>query len=103
MLAIYIHVINGRPIADSATKYWTSFDLALREFVAGRMDIAGVDRVARAVLDSPKLSYIIPRFAECPSQENAFQWQMQTIFVKEAAEVTQKLNKHCVIEGQKPR
>lgn len=101
VMGSYIHVVSGRTLSSKVSKYWTTFDLALREFLAGRMDLTGVERVTKVMLDSERLKYIFPKFADCPSQGTVFEWQLQTVFMKEAQELTQKLTNYCLTRSSK--
>lgn len=95
ILGVYIHVVKGRNIPSEFTKYWTSFDLALKEHMAGRMDSESVLNVAKPLLSEAKLSMIIPKFASCPTSSVVWDWQLATMFSVEATALTQKLNEFC--------
>lgn len=98
--AIYIHVIQGRSLPESSTPYWTSFDLALREFLAGRMNENGVNSVFQSLLNVKKWKYIFPRFAHCPSTL-PFEWQLETPFATQAQELISLIGDHCRERGKK--
>lgn len=95
VLAIYIHVINGRPLPKSSIKYWTTYDLFLREYMAGRMSVAWVDEGAKRVLEEQKMKLIFPSFAACPRTPEIWLWQLRSIFALEAVSVMKKLNLYC--------
>lgn len=97
ILAIYIHVINNRKI-PAGTKYWTTFDLMLREFVAGRMRPAWVEKAADVILAEDDQEKVIPGFAHCPKTPAVFTWQVGTIFAAEAAKVGKRVLAHCISE-----
>ena len=96
VLAIYIHVINGRDLPEGVVKYWTTFDLFLREHSAGRMLPAWVGMGAELVLLEKKNQMIIPDFAKCPTNPAVFAWQLGTEFRKLALEVSLKMTKYCL-------
>jgi hypothetical protein len=101
VLGTYIHVVRNRPVPETMTRYWTTFDLALREFLSGRMALASVKKVGESLLQASKLSRIFPKFANCPWEASVFEWQLQTVFIQEAQELTEKLNQYCLSRAGK--
>lgn len=101
VLGAYIHVVRNRPIPANLTRYWTTFDLALREFISGRMAMASVKKIGKPLLRTSKLSRIFPKFANCPTEADVFEWQLQTVFIREAQELTEKLNQYCLSRASK--
>lgn len=95
VLAVYIHNVTNRKIPGDFTRYWTTMDLVLKEHLAGRIDAPTATTVVNALLKETKLSRIIPKFADCPTDSVAWEWQQSTIFVTEARELGQKLNDFC--------
>lgn len=93
--AIYIHVIEGRELPETSTPYWTTFDLAVREHIAGRMSSDSVEKVLSKLLSTEKMKSIFPKFAQCPSSATIFEWQLQTIFQQGALELTNKIAGYC--------
>lgn len=96
VLGVYIHNVKDRAIPDSFTKYWTSFDLALKEHIAGRIDATGVSAVMEPMLAETKLTMIIPKFANCPTSAVVWEWQLSTMFSAEALELSSKLHEFCL-------
>lgn len=96
VLAIYIHVINGRTLSRSVVKFWTSFDLFLHEQIAGRMSPSWVGMAAEITLNEQKMKFIFPRFAKCPTNAQAWSWQLSTEFARIAKEVGEKLTAYCL-------
>jgi phosphatidate phosphatase APP1 len=96
VLAVYIHVINGRDIPASAVKFWTSFDLFMREQIAGRMLPSYVGFAAELTLREKKMKFIFPDFAKCPTTDESYSWQLSTEFIKIAKEVSEKLTNYCL-------
>lgn len=98
VLAVYIHVINGRPIHTDAELYWTSFDLFLREFIAGRMSAGWVEMMATKFLEAnskDQMELIFPEKAQCPTTSAVWEWQMATVYQPEAFELASKLVQFC--------
>jgi phosphatidate phosphatase APP1 len=93
--AVYIHNVLNRDVLKGTTQYWTSFDLTLREVLAGRMNLKAVAESLKAHLTEVKMKYIFPKFAHCPSELTTWEWQIQTIFIKEAQELSNKLTSYC--------
>jgi hypothetical protein len=96
VLAIYIHVVKGNPVPATAIKYWTSFDLFVREQIAGRMLPSWVGHSAEVTLNEKKMKFIFPDFAKCPTTADVYSWQLTTEFAREANDVTQKLLQYCL-------
>lgn len=101
ILGVYIHMVKDRPIPENFTRYWTSLDLALKEHMAGRLDSDSVSEIIQTLMNESKLSRIIPKFANCPTSAVVWEWQQSTIFMKEALELSSKLNEFCLLSGGK--
>ncbi len=96
VLAIYIHVIKSRPISSSLTKFWTSFELFLREYSAGRMQNWGVNLGAKVTLNEMRMEYVIPHFANCPRNPALWSWQLLTTYSLQASEIATKVSNYCL-------
>ena len=96
VLATYIHVITGRKIPESSVPYYTTFDLFLREYLAGRMQKAAVEKGVAALKDEQNMELIFPHFAQCPKTPAVWLWQAPTVFVADALSLTAKFNRHCL-------
>lgn len=94
VLAIYIHVIKNRAI-PAGVPYWTSFDLFLREFVAGRMTPGWVEQGLKTLLAEKNPEKIIPDFAHCPKADQVWSWQWGTMYAEEAVTLTSRLLENC--------
>lgn len=78
VLAAYVHVIKQKQLPSSVTPYYTSFDLALYENLAGRMDSQSVARVFNSLLEARNLKRTFPGFSHCPKSEEDFSWQKKS-------------------------
>lgn len=96
VLGIYIHIVNGRSITADAIPYWTSFDLFLREQMAGRMTSVWVERGIQKLSQEADLSYVFPKKAQCPKTPVVYAWQIQSHYQQEALELTYKFVKFCL-------
>jgi phosphatidate phosphatase APP1 len=96
ILAIYIHEIKGRKLPSSAFKYWTSFDLFLKEYVAGRMSTAWVDQAAEKMLTEKEMELVFPDFARCPLTPEIWLWQLRSLFARESFALAKKFNLYCL-------
>lgn len=96
VLAIYIHVLNGRAITSDATPYWTSFDLFLREEIAGRMDPSWVERGIKVLTNENQMNLVFPKKAQCPKSPFVYSWQIQSQYQQEALKLTYKFVKFCL-------
>ncbi len=95
VLASYIHIIKGKPLPETATPHYTSFELAVREFEAGRMDEDSVNKIYALIMTETSMDLIIPGFAKCPQSEKPWEWMSGTKFAEEGAEVSQKIVNYC--------
>ena len=96
VLAIYIHIVNGRAITADAIPYWTSFDLFLREQIAGRMDPSWVERGIEVLTNEKKMDQVFPKKAQCPKTPAVYAWQMQSQYQQEALKLSYKFVKFCL-------
>ncbi|HXH74594.1 MAG TPA: phosphatase domain-containing protein [Bacteriovoracaceae bacterium] len=95
VLASYIHVVQNRALPPTSIKWWTSFDLFLREHQANRMIDAEVAQAGARLSSDMNFNMIIPDFADCPKTPGVWLWQMRTRFMKDAAILMAKLNLYC--------
>ncbi|WPU64938.1 phosphatase domain-containing protein [Peredibacter starrii] len=73
ILASYIHIVKNRAVPASAVKYFTTYELALKEYNAGRLEEKVVRDVALKVLsDDDDFESVFPEFAYCPTQISEF-------------------------------
>lgn len=95
ILASYIHVIKGRPLPDSAIPHFTSFDVAVLEYEAGRMKQDSVMRIFEILMEEKKLQRIIPGFALCPQDESPWKSLENSAFSEEASQISEKIVNYC--------
>lgn len=67
VLAIYIHRITGRALPPGSVGFVTAYDIALDEYVAGRLSEEQAALVGNAVLTSQDRAFF-PDFQECPQE-----------------------------------
>lgn len=91
----YIHVVKGRSIPESVVTYWTSFDLYLREFAAARMRESRVKKAFRAISTEQDMEMIFPQEAQCPTEGSGWNWQLATIFAREAQSLIEQFTSFC--------
>ncbi len=95
ILASYIHVIKGKPLPESAIPHWTSFDVAVREYEAGRMNQESVFKIFETIMNEKKTSLIIPGFAHCPQDTSPWEWIKDSVFSEQASQISQKIVNYC--------
>lgn len=95
ILASYIHVIKGRPLPESAIPHFTSFDVAVLEYEAGRMHQDAVMRIYETLMNEKKLQRIIPGFALCPQDERPWESLKNSAFSEEASQISEKIVNYC--------
>jgi hypothetical protein len=98
ILAIYIHSIKNRQI-PSGHKYWTTFDLFLREFTAERMSPGWLEKGIEILLQERELTKIVPLFAHCPTEVSIWTWQLSSIYSEEAAKMMSKITTYCKVRN----
>jgi hypothetical protein len=69
VLAIYIHRITGRKLPPGSVGFVTAYDIAVHEFLAGRLTEKQAADVGDAVLKSEPVATFLPNFQECPPKE----------------------------------
>jgi hypothetical protein len=94
ILAIYIHVIKNRDNVRG-TKYWTTYDLFLREYEAGRMRPAWVEKGYYIFQNENNLEKIFPDFAHCPTNLSPWSWQESSYFAPESLMIATRLVTFC--------
>lgn len=97
ILAGYIHVIKNRPIPETMIPHWSSFELAVREYEAGRMKKESVHKISEVILNETRMERIIPGFAHCPKDLARWDWTRGTLFSEEAIKVSEKIVNYCTI------
>lgn len=95
VLGIYIHAIRNREVAAPAVKYWTAYDLFLREYQAKRMAHFEVAQAGNQLLGEARMNLIFPDFADCPQDPNVWFWQMSTVFAIDAGALMGKSVLYC--------
>lgn len=96
ILASYIHVINDRFISHlNLTRFYTTSELFLREYTAGRMLRSRVLKGMEEVMQETRMEFIFPRRAYCPKTDKVWRWQYQTAFAMEAMVLSDKFLDYC--------
>lgn len=95
ILASYIHVVKNREVPDSAIKYHTTFELAVKEFEAGRLLKQDVINVAEGILKVDDFESVFPNFAHCPAVVAAYNSTVINDFPNETVMITGALAHYC--------
>ncbi len=96
VIASYIHVINDRSLPKTSIPYWTTFDLLLREYQAGRVSVSLMEEGIQKIMEETEMDNIFPDFANCPKTPLVWLWHARTPYGKAGWEITKKLNKYCL-------
>ena len=96
VLAIYIPVIKNREI-PTGTKYWTTLDLFLREYMAGRMSPGWLEKGLQVLSNEKDMEKIMPRFAHCPTNGAVWSWQAASDYALEAQGISKKIASYCQV------
>jgi phosphatidate phosphatase APP1 len=65
--AIYIHRITGRDLPPGSVAFMTAYDIAIHEFLAGRLSEKQAADVGEAVLKAEDAAFV-PDFQQCPKE-----------------------------------
>lgn len=96
VLAIYIHNVHSRPVSPSAIRYWTAFDLTVREALANRMNPSAVKTSLQHLLNQSDMKLVFPKFADCPKTQSVWNWQLLTPYGLDAVRAMSKLVSYCL-------
>jgi phosphatidate phosphatase APP1 len=66
--AIYLRQVVEKEIPTTATRFYTAFDIAVKEYVANRMTVDEAQQVGHAVLKEVKSEMLFPSYASCPAE-----------------------------------
>jgi len=104
VLAVYIHRITGitlpaacnvgETLPAGCISFVTAYDIALHEFVAGRMSEIGAHAVGEIVLNATARTFL-PGFQNCPSPMTTILTQSESLASLQA-EINDRLQKRCV-------
>lgn len=83
--ASYIRVVKNRAVPLSVVTYFSAYDLALREYEAGRYSKERLKEVMQAVLNADESEQVFPDFAYCPTNLEVYSWYDSTDLKKESS------------------
>lgn len=69
---IYIHKVKNITSAPNVIQFYTAFDIAVSESLAGRMSFSQVTIIAKDLLLTKDMRKYIPNFAYCPMDKKEF-------------------------------
>lgn len=95
VLISYIRPVKNRAIPKSSKIFFTNFDIALHEYQSGRLSASWVETVADRLVETTKLSHIVPEFAHCPKDETHFKPQFKSDYAVQAKKIAQKVVDYC--------
>lgn len=94
-LASYIHIVNNRPVPESVKTYYTSYELAVQEHLAGRLSIESVSKIAKSYDQVKDFKGGFPDFAFCPAGKEYYAWLSDTVFSEEASPLIDRVTQYC--------
>lgn len=65
--AIYIRAIKNNPLPEGMTKFVIAYDVAWKEYLAGRLDKSKLPTILESIMKEKKFKTTIPNFAHCPT------------------------------------
>lgn len=96
---IYIHVINGRSLPFSLETYFSSFEVAVKEYQAGRMFLNDVRNVIDVESVEESTELVFPDFAVCPTDKKNWDWLKDTTFYKETLHLVDRYLNYCLTQN----
>lgn len=97
VLAAYAHQVKNRKLPEGITPYFTSYDLALHEHMAGRLPMSSLERVLAEIISASDLKRTFPGFAHCPKHEEEFSWHTRSGLGELSSQLVDKIVKFCSV------
>ena len=86
VLAAYIHLVSGKKslgeFSEKLTPYWTPYELAMKEKLAGRMNGSDVGVVYRVISKEMTAEEIVPTIANCRQVSRSLNWMGVTEYAE---------------------
>lgn len=98
ILASYIHVIRNRKIPESNIRYWTTFELAVREYQKNRFSTASAKSIINLFEGKDSFEGVFPDFAHCPKKKKPFKWLLETEFSAESERLMKRMKRYCRLD-----
>ncbi len=70
-VGIYLRQVQNKKLPLGATRFYTAFDIAAKEYEQGRLSIEDVTKIGEVILNQQDIELIIPAYAICPSNEES--------------------------------
>jgi hypothetical protein len=93
--AIYIHKVKNKELPIKVKGYYTAFDIARFEYLAGRMSLLQALSIGKDILLTKNFSRVIPGFAYCPKSSEDFDnsgFNALTVLTKQ---INLRIKKYC--------
>lgn len=72
VLAIYIRHVANRRLPTKEIGFYTAFEVAFWEYLAGRLKVEDVQNVALSLLRQTEVAKVFPKFVTCPTTESGY-------------------------------
>ena len=93
VLQVYIHNVKDIKPEGNEIKYFSTWEIALNEFVSGRLRLENTLSVGNKVLNAP-MKDIIPKYGKCP--EELQDKKIQNLDLNKLnREINKKITNHC--------
>jgi hypothetical protein len=99
VLAVYIHRITGSALPPGSISFVTAYDIAMHEYVSGRLNEAQAAVVGKAVLDAKDKNFL-PRFQGCPKEPVQVTGLPETL-VKLKGKIDERVKGVCLRRAKK--
>lgn len=93
--AIYIHKAKNIPELDGTIDYFTAYDIALNEYIEGRMDFLSASNIGREILMTKDLSLYLPDFVHCPKSVEEFKAVSNNLLTILTTQVRKRIMNYC--------
>ena len=93
VLQIYIHNVKGKKPVGDEHKYFSTWEIAVQEHLAGRLGLNSAILIGNKVLNS-QMKDIIPKYGECPKKIENIDYNHPELN-KINREINKKIISHC--------
>ena len=82
VVSIYLRMVVDKKLPEKTVGFYTAFDIAVKEYEAGRLELQSVDKIGNALLKVRNVNELIPSYALCPKKYRPCETEMCQIVGK---------------------
>jgi len=95
IVSSYVRYIKKETLPKNIIGFYTDFDIAYEEFLAGRMTFEQVRSIGERIVATNKMSRYFPHFVFCPSKKGDFKYRSNSELTELVTKVQNKIIKYC--------